>query len=79
MKTPKTQSLLNMPLWQMPKQLLLRLKELISRLLGRSKSSRSSNNEPKFKENRQAQIARAAKEDLRAKKKRKRGRPRKND
>jgi len=48
MKTPKIQSLLNLPLWQMPKQLLVRLKELISRLLGKSKSSPSSNKEPKL-------------------------------
>ena len=48
MKTPKIQSLLNLPLWQMPKQLLVRLKELISRLLGKYKSSPSSNKEPKL-------------------------------
>ena len=38
-----------------------KVKELISRLLGKSKSSPSSNKEPKFKENRQTQIARRPK------------------
>jgi len=67
-------------LWQMPKQLLLRLKELINRLLGRSKSSPSSNNEPKFKEKTDKPKSRGRPKKISEPKiKRKRGRPKKND
>ena len=87
MKTPKIQSLLNLPLWQMPKQLLVKLSELISRLLGKSKSSPSSNNEPKLQEKTdkpKSQKGRKKKSDLSIKeikeqlKPKKRGRPKKN-
>ena len=87
MKTPKIQSLLNLPLWQMPKQLLVKLKELISRLLGKSKSSPSSNKEPKLQEKTdkpKSQKGRKKKSDLSIEeikeqlKPKKRGRPKKN-
>ena len=47
MKTPKIQSLLNLPLWQMPKQLLVRLSGSISLTQGKFKSLLSWNSEPK--------------------------------
>jgi len=87
MKTPKIQSLLNLPLWQMPKQLLVRLSVLISRLLGKYKSSPSSNKEPKLQEKidkPKSQKGRKKKSDLSIEeikqqlKPRKRGRPRKD-
>ena len=88
MKTPKIQSLLNLPLWQMPKQLLVRLKELISRLLGKSKSSPSLNKEPKLQVKQgkpKLQRGRKKKSEVSIEeikqqlKPKKRGRPRKDD
>ena len=62
MKTPKIQSLLNLPLWQMPKQLLVRLSVLISRMLGRFKSLLWWSKEPKSQgKPRQAAIAKKSK------------------
>jgi len=79
MKTPKIQSLLNLPLWQMPKQLLVRLKELISRLLGKYKSSPSSNKEPKLQAKpSKPKSQKKPKKTSEPKTKPKRGRPRKD-
>ena len=87
MKTPKIQSLLNLPLWQMPKQLLVRLRELISRLLGKYKSSPSLSSEPKSQvktSKPKSQKGRKKKSDLSIEeikeqlKPKKRGRPRKD-
>ena len=80
MKTQKTQSVLNMPLWQMPKQLFVKLKELINRLLGKSKSSPSLSKEPKFKEKTDKPKSRGRpKKTSEPSIKRKRGRPKKHD
>ena len=49
-ENPKDTVLLNLPLWQMPKQLLVRLSVLISHMLGRFKSLLWWSKEPKSQE-----------------------------
>ena len=78
MKTPKIQSLLNLPLWQMPKQLLVRLSVLISRMLGRFKSLLWWSKEPKSQGNQgKPQSQKEQSKNSEPSMKRKRGRPRK--
>ena len=79
MKTPKIQSLLNLPLWQMPKQLLVRLSVLISRMLGRFKSYCGGAKSQSRRETKASRNRKKSKQELRAKHEAKKGATKKND